>query len=126
MLKLFIKNKWKVFHTFNFTSVFRGQIQNYIEDIFKQMEDLLVLSTPDNGNQHLLSNDDQLFLYETAGSLIVSSTFPPEKKAVLMKQILAPIAAKFAVLMDKLKSETDEQKQLAYAQSINNAMGLAR
>ena len=105
---------------------FRGHIQNYIEDIFKQMEDLLVLSTPDNGYQHLLSNDDQLFLYETAGSLIVSSTFPSEKKAALMKQILAPIAAKFAVLMEKLESETDEQKQLAYAQSINNAMGLAR
>ena len=101
-------------------------MQNYIEDIFKQMEDLLVLSTPDNGYQHLLSNEDQLFLYETAGSLIVSSSFPPEKKATLMKQILAPIAAKFSMLMDKLKAETDEQKQLAYAQSINNAMGLAR
>ena len=90
------------------------------------MEDLLVLSTPDNGFQHLLSNEDQLFLYETAGSLIVSSSFPPEKKSALMKQVLAPIAAKFTVLMDKLRSESNEQKQQAYAQSINNAMSLAR
>lgn len=108
-----------------FVKGLKGQMQNYIEDIFKQMEDLLVLSTPDNGYQHLLSNEDQLFLYETAGSLIVSSSFPPEKKAALMKQILAPIAAKFTVLMEKLKAERDEQKQQAYAQSINNAMGLA-
>ena len=56
----------------------------------------------------------------------MSSSFPPEKKAALMKQVLAPIAAKFTVLMDKLRAETNEQKQQAYAQSINNAMSLAR
>ena len=56
----------------------RGQINNYIDDIFKRIGDLLILNTPDNGYQHLLSNEDQLFVYETAGSLIVSSNFPPE------------------------------------------------
>ncbi|XP_053377142.1 exportin-T-like isoform X1 [Mercenaria mercenaria] len=108
-----------------FVKGLKGQINNYIDDIFKRIGDLLVLNTPDNGYQHLLSNDDQLFVYETAGSLIVSSNFPPEKKSALMKQVLAPIAAKFALLMEKMIAEKDENKQLAYAQSINNAMALA-
>lgn len=43
-----------------------------------------------------------------------------------MKQVLAPIAAKFTSLMEKMVAETDEAKQQAYAQSINNAMALAR
>lgn len=103
----------------------KGQIQPYIDDIFKRIGDLLILNTPDNGYQHLLSNEDQLFVYETAGSLIVCSSFPKEKKATLMKQVLTPIAAKFTLLMDKLVLEKDQEKQLAYAQSLNNAMALA-
>ncbi|KAH3816261.1 exportin-T-like isoform X2 [Dreissena polymorpha] len=103
----------------------KSQVQNYIDDIFKQIGDLLTLNTPDNGYQHLLSNEDQLFLYETAGNLIVSSNFPPEKKGELMKQVLAPIAAKFTALMKKMVAEVDADKQLAYAHSINNAMALA-
>ena len=43
-----------------------------------------------------------------------------------MKQVLAPIAAKFTSLMEKMVAETDADKQLAYAQSINTAMALAR
>lgn len=108
-----------------FVKGLKGQIYNYIDDIFKRIGDLLVLNTPDNGYQHLLSNEDQLFVYETAGALIVSSNFSAEKKSVLMKQVLAPIAAKFTLLMEKMVAEKDENRQLAYAQSINNAMALA-
>jgi len=49
-----------------------------------------------------------------------------QKKASLMKQVLAPIAAKFTSLMEKMVAEIDADKQLAYAQSINTAMALAR
>ncbi|KAL4226182.1 hypothetical protein ACF0H5_014168 [Mactra antiquata] len=103
----------------------KGQINNYIDDILDRIGDLLILNTPDNGYQHLLSNEDQLFVYETAGSLIVSSNFPMEKKSMLMNQVLAPIAAKFNSLLEKLIDEKDENRQLAYAQSINMAMALA-
>lgn len=43
-----------------------------------------------------------------------------------MKQVLAPIAAKFSLLMERMIAEKDENRQMAYAQSINNAMALAR
>jgi len=59
----------------------RGQLQGYIEEILSRFGDLLVLNTPDNGLQRLLSNEDQLFVYETAGSLIVTSNFSPEVKS---------------------------------------------
>jgi len=45
------------------------------------------LNTPDNGYQHLLSNEDQQFVYETAGSLIVTSNFDPEVRAMLARAV---------------------------------------
>ncbi|XP_052084396.1 exportin-T-like isoform X3 [Mytilus californianus] len=103
----------------------RSHIHNYVEEILQRIQDLLVLNTPDNGYQHLLSSDDQLFLYETAGSLIVCSNLPSEKKQTLMKNLLSPIATKFESLLTKLVAETNQEKQLAYAQSINTATALA-
>lgn len=63
--------------------IIRGQLNPYIEDVLSRIQDLLVLNTPDNGYQHLLSNEDQLFIYETAGSLIVSSSLSPEVSGCL-------------------------------------------
>lgn len=103
----------------------KGQLNPYIEDVLSRIQDLLVLNTPDNGYQHLLSNEDQLFIYETAGSLIVSSSLSPERKHHLMKELLSPIASKFESLLSKLQGETDEKRQYAYAQSINMATSLA-
>ena len=57
----------------------RSHLQSFLEDILKRLHDLLVLNTPDNGSRLVqLSNEDQLFVYETAGILIVQSQFEPE------------------------------------------------
>lgn len=46
----------------------------YTEDVFQRLQDLLILNPPDNGIQsNYLTLDDQLFLFETAGVLIISS-----------------------------------------------------
>ncbi|KAJ8301279.1 hypothetical protein KUTeg_020266 [Tegillarca granosa] len=108
-----------------FVKGLRLHMNAYLEDILKRIQDLLVLNTPDNGYQRYLSNEDQLFVYETAGSLIVSSTLPVEKKQMLMKELLSPIASKFENLLNKLAVETDERKQTEYAQTINTATALA-
>ena len=58
---------------------FRQHLQPYLEDILTRVHDLLVLNSPDNGlMKHYLSGDDQFFMYETAGILIVHSQFEPE------------------------------------------------
>lgn len=44
----------------------------------KQMQDLLTINSPDNGLTHSLSDCDQLFIYETASTLIVSSSLESE------------------------------------------------
>jgi hypothetical protein len=49
-----------------------------------------------------------------------------QKKQALMKNLLSPIATKFESLLTKLVAETNQEKQLAYAQSINTATALAR
>ena len=58
---------------------FRSHLQSFLEDILKRLHDLLILNTPDNGTRLVqLSNEDQLFVYETAGILVVQSQFEPE------------------------------------------------
>ena len=64
----------------------RAHLLPYLAEVFAQLQDLLVLNAPAgcsaNGVPHLLSEDDQLFIYETASTLIISSTLQPEVGAV--------------------------------------------
>uniref|UniRef100_A0A0B6ZHY5 Exportin-T n=1 Tax=Arion vulgaris TaxID=1028688 RepID=A0A0B6ZHY5_9EUPU len=103
----------------------KNYLTRYLEDVLKQMQDLLTVSCPDNGISHSLSDSDQLFIYETASTLIVSSNIEPEKKQMLMKQLLMQIATKFNIMLVKLKEESSEKRQLAYALCMQNAMSLA-
>ena len=43
-----------------------------------------------------------------------------------MKQLLTPIVSKFDALLQSMVGETDEQRQLAYAQCLVQAMAFAR
>ena len=43
-----------------------------------------------------------------------------------MKELLSPIVTKFDNLLNKLRAEEDERKQLAYAECLNQAMAFAR
>ncbi|XP_059146732.1 exportin-T-like isoform X2 [Physella acuta] len=97
----------------------------YLEGVLEQMQDLLTVNSPDNGLSHSLSDSDQLFIYETASTLIVSSSLEPEKKQILLKQLLMPIATKFNVMLTRLTKEPDEKRQQAYADCIHNAIALA-
>ncbi|XP_035825468.1 exportin-T isoform X2 [Aplysia californica] len=103
----------------------KSHLTPYLEEVLKQMQDLLTINSPDNGLTHSLSDGDQLFIYETASTLVVSSALEPEKKEVLMKQLLTPIASKFDAMLNRLRQETDEKRQQAYAECIHNAMSLA-
>jgi len=58
--------------------LFRVHLQNYLEQILSRMQGLMVLSSPNNGVKQCLSPEDQQFMYETAGVLIVQSQFTPE------------------------------------------------
>ncbi|KAL8603758.1 hypothetical protein ACOMHN_024374 [Nucella lapillus] len=105
----------------------KAHLLPHVIEVFGQMQPLLQLQSPDeaNGIPHLLSPQDQLFVYEAASILIISSTLPVEKKQELMQDLLAPIAAKFRSLLDTLRAEGDEERQAAYAKCICDAMGLA-
>ncbi|KAK7102918.1 exportin-T-like [Littorina saxatilis] len=107
----------------------KNHLLPYLEEVFSGLQDLLVLNAPAgssaNGVPHLLSDEDQLFVYETASTLIISSTLAPEKKQELMKSLLTPIASKFEGLLGSLCNETSEDQQAAYAKCIYNAMALA-
>lgn len=97
----------------------------FVEDILSRIQDLLELSPPENGFQTLLSSDDQLFIYETAGVLIVNSDYPADRKSILMRNLLNPLMEKFKILLEKLIVEQDEERQTVLADCLNHAVGFA-
>jgi hypothetical protein len=54
--------------------VSRTLIQPYIKEVLGPLQYLLVLVPPENGSS-LISEDDQLYLYEAAAVMIVSGAF---------------------------------------------------
>lgn len=57
-------------------------MSDYTEDVLQRLQDLLVLIPAETGPQTaLLTHDDQLFIFETAGLLITSGNFEPEVRS---------------------------------------------
>ncbi|KAF3826048.1 hypothetical protein GH733_006162, partial [Mirounga leonina] len=108
-----------------FVKSLNKQMNPFIEDILNRIQDLLELSPPENGYQSLLSSDDQLFIYETAGVLIVNSEYPAERKQALMRNLLTPLMEKFKILLEKLMLAQDEERQASLADCLNHAVGFA-
>ncbi|PFX29322.1 Exportin-T [Stylophora pistillata] len=102
----------------------KANMLNYAHDVLKRLQGLLVISA-ENGYQQLLSADDQLFLYESAGILIVASGAVPEKQLMYMKDLLSPIIEKFDSIVTKLMSETDDASSLVYAQQLYHLVAYA-
>uniref|UniRef100_A0A7N8X4D5 Exportin-T n=1 Tax=Mastacembelus armatus TaxID=205130 RepID=A0A7N8X4D5_9TELE len=98
----------------------------FIEDILTRIQDLLELAPPENGFPALLTNDDQLFMFETAGVLIVNGETPVERKQVLMRSLLTPLMDAFRLLLAKLLQESEEERQAALADCLSHAVGFAR
>ncbi|XP_077326216.1 exportin-T [Lithobates pipiens] len=108
-----------------FVKSLHKHMNTFVEDILSRIQDLLELSPPENGFQTLLSSDDQLFIYETAGVLIVNSDYPAERKSILMGNLLNRLMEKFKILLGKLMVEQDEARQTVLADCLNHAVGFA-
>ncbi|XP_036375883.1 exportin-T isoform X1 [Megalops cyprinoides] len=108
-----------------FVKTLHKHMNAYIEDILNRIQDLLELSPPENGYPTLLTSDDQLFVFETAGVLIVGSECAAERKQALMRNLLTPLMERFKLLLGKLLQEQDEERQAALADCLNHAVGFA-
>ncbi|XP_057180131.1 exportin-T [Triplophysa rosa] len=108
-----------------FIKTLHKHMNEFIEDILSRIQDLLELAPPENGFPALLSSDDQLFMFETAGVLIVSGESPAERKQALMRSLLSPLMDAFRVLLAKLAQETDEERQTVLADCLSHAVGFA-
>ena len=83
------------------------------------------------GTESLLTHDDQLFIFETAGLLIASGNFDGERRRLLMQNLVSPVLEKFVVLLDELarlqaappaaRAASEERRQLL-AQCLSHAM----
>ncbi|RXG73630.1 Exportin-T [Armadillidium vulgare] len=102
-----------------FVRSLKMQLANYTEQILTQVSDLLSLAPPENGQMPpLLSNDDQLYIYEAASILIVSGNSTPQQKEVLMRNLLSPVFSKVAVLAQRLASEQFHVKQVGVEREV--------
>ena len=72
--------------------------------------------------ERLLSNDDQLFIYELAGNLIVNSQFAPEKKAALMTNLLRPLVENFQPVLVRMKALASEEASQNGSQPANDTV----
>uniref|UniRef100_A0A1A8EQ40 Exportin-T n=2 Tax=Nothobranchius korthausae TaxID=1143690 RepID=A0A1A8EQ40_9TELE len=97
----------------------------FIEDVLTRIQDLLELVPPENGFRALLTSDDQLFMFEAAGVLIVSGESPVDQKQALMRSLLTPLMDAFRLLLAKLLQETEEERQVALADCLSHAVGFA-
>ncbi|KAK3558222.1 hypothetical protein QTP86_013981 [Hemibagrus guttatus] len=108
-----------------FIKTLHKHMSAYIEDILSRIQDLLALTPPENGFPALLTSDDQLFMFETAGVLIVNSESSADSKQVLMRSLLTPLMEAFSLLLAKLTQESDEERQTALADCLSHAVGFA-
>ncbi|XP_062374318.1 exportin-T isoform X1 [Sardina pilchardus] len=108
-----------------FVKTLHKHMNAFIEDILSRIQDLLELAPPENGFPALLTSDDQLFIFETAGVLIVYGESPAERKQALMRSLLAPLMDGFRLLLAKLPQEADEERQLVLADCLSHAVGFA-
>uniref|UniRef100_A0A3B4UEY7 Exportin-T n=1 Tax=Seriola dumerili TaxID=41447 RepID=A0A3B4UEY7_SERDU len=108
-----------------FIKTLHKHMNTFIEDILTRIQDLLELAPPENGFLALLTSDDQLFMFETAGVLIVNGECPVERKQALMRSLLTPLMDAFRLLLAKLSQETEEERQTALADCLSHAVGFA-
>ncbi|XP_045076373.1 exportin-T isoform X1 [Coregonus clupeaformis] len=108
-----------------FVKTLHKHMNSFVEDILTRIQDLLELAPPDNGFPALLTSDDQLFMFETAGVLIVHGESPAERKQALMRSLLTPLTDAFRLLLAKLASEGEEERQAALADCLSHAVGFA-
>lgn len=100
----------------------RNHIVKYTEDILSQLTDLLALAPPDNGQiVPLLTNEDQLYVFEAAAMLIVSGSSDGPNKEMLMRNLLSPVFTKVNCLYERLPHEQDPVRQISYAKGICHA-----
>uniref|UniRef100_A0A4W6F3H4 Exportin-T n=1 Tax=Lates calcarifer TaxID=8187 RepID=A0A4W6F3H4_LATCA len=78
-----------------FIKTLHKHMNAFIEDILTRIQDLLELAPPENGFLALLTSDDQLFMFEAAGVLIVNGESPVERKQALMRSLLTPLMDAF-------------------------------
>ncbi|XP_028410861.1 exportin-T-like [Dendronephthya gigantea] len=103
----------------------KNQLQNFALDVLSRIQAILVVS-PNNGYQNMFSADDQMFLYESAGLLIVFSGTTAEKQETDMRNVITPLITRFNAVFDKIScSNLDETSLLPYAQYLYNLASFA-
>ncbi|XP_072310024.1 exportin-T [Eucyclogobius newberryi] len=106
-----------------FIKTLHKHMNAFIEDILTRIQDLLALAPPENGYPAHLTSDDQLFMFEAAGILIVHGESPVERKQAMMRSLLTPLMEAFGVLLAKLLQETEEERQVSLADCLSHAVG---
>ncbi|KAI9591539.1 armadillo-type protein [Syncephalis fuscata] len=83
------RRTWYLFA--RFTKALKPQLAAYTEDILKGMQDLFTIQVEELVEDEASTFDSQVYLFETAGSLISAEAIPANQQAVYLEMALGPI-----------------------------------
>ncbi|XP_065179067.1 exportin-T-like [Sycon ciliatum] len=101
-----------------FVKSVRTNLQNIAGDVLKQLQSIMA----HHAQSELFSYHDQLFLYETAGILIIGCGTSAEATSSLMKEFLAPLVSSFRTLLSQLCSTKDDMERVRLADGISHVI----
>ncbi|XP_057296563.1 exportin-T-like [Hydractinia symbiolongicarpus] len=108
-----------------FIKSLKNQVNQYVEDILKRLQDLLVTNKQDK-LQTQLSENDRYYLYETAAVVISCSNTTQEKHLELMKSLLSPVLVSSQTLLDQISNrQLDKEQSLQLADELHHLIAYA-
>ncbi|XP_066912669.1 exportin-T-like [Clytia hemisphaerica] len=108
-----------------FVKALKTQVQPFVNDILKQIEEVLNLQHQDNGCVKVTEND-KYYLYEASAILITCSTSGAEKQQEKMGTLLSPVITLFQQICEQLQNgQLDEIGQLDGANRLQHLMAYA-
>uniref|UniRef100_A0A914XTS0 Exportin-T n=1 Tax=Plectus sambesii TaxID=2011161 RepID=A0A914XTS0_9BILA len=104
-----------------FVKAQKSVLHEHVETVLAQLADLLAVN-PQVDQDRLITAEDQMFLYEATGTLIVFGNFVPEKKKIYMEQLLGGLVGKFMDCLAALPTISDPEQKKLVVEFLNNIM----
>ncbi|XP_065350513.1 exportin-T-like [Cloeon dipterum] len=114
-----------------FIRTVKSHIIDFIPSLLNMLKDLTGLNVPPQSvatplqeNKFVLSDGDQLYIYESISTLIMASRLDNQSKTVLFEELVNPLVQAIEPLQAEMQSELNPVRKEALADCICHAMAL--
>ncbi|CAG7721639.1 unnamed protein product, partial [Allacma fusca] len=110
-----------------FIKTVKGQlVSNLTTNILQAIQPLLSLEAPFTHpeSERLITEDDQMYLYEVVGLIIVGGESNSQKKSEYMRQVISPLLESVRMVTELLHIEKQPQKRQNFANILMQAISV--